>query len=363
MALPAEQRAALAAAKLRVLARDVGAPDDAEPVPFQGGAALVSSSGSPLRAWMLVVEPVVTADPLDPETARAPRLPRGWVGGVAIWAARHGVHEVSVFADSLDADDARRLGRLSIAAAPYRVDGRRSSLVEPRPAVSPPLAPSDHLAFIGIIDAAGAEPVMEHGVLLAEVLGLEVGRVDEAEYDDGPVLLVGVGKHDRMANALMSSGGSGPLPGDESTATTDVLARVVDVVRSLRVGGASPHPANLLRRDRWLRSVVLSTPSSVGAVELEPIAGLHPPELRGAAVAAAFGQGVDGGSVVVACAISTDLDAPLDLADIGDLVLGSDGGRRVLVLPEGEDSSLVRRVASSLRVPMEIATVPPPWAG
>jgi hypothetical protein len=80
VAMPREQRALLLAAKLRALVTQHW-PDligDVVPVPFAGGAALISPTAK--NVWVLIDETVIERDPMDqPDPLDAlPALPRGW---------------------------------------------------------------------------------------------------------------------------------------------------------------------------------------------------------------------------------------------------------------------------------------------
>ncbi len=426
MSLSPERRASLAAAKLAALADALGAPSTRVPVAFAAGAALVDQD----KAWLLVLESARLVDPMDMAASAAPKLPRGWVGAVELWCQRHNIAEAAVIADTMDANGARRLGHLERAVSAWRVVGREAVAVDPCPVEVAPQPPADHLGFVGMIDAAGAILSVEYGVVLAEVDGLEVGRVEVPRYEvpryevpsyrgatddasgvddrtgpvnangtdsgagpDGrsaadfrtgtdsgadpdragaenaePVLLVGVGRHDRLAIEMLY-GDANALPVIEmsgisapaTNATTDVLAQVVAVIQELRRPGAAPHPANLLRRDRWLREVVLRDPSKVGATELHPVAGLQPPSLKGAALAAAVGIGTDGSPVLVGCGAGTDLDAPIDLIDTA-LREGLGDARLTLAVASDDDATIIRRLCAALRADIVVTTLAPPWS-
>ena len=149
----------------------------------------------------------------------------------------------------------------------WQVDGR-----ELRPAVAEPLAPPpaaapEHLALVPTIEAGGASPVVEHGVVTGEVRGLEVCRVVD-DADGGQVRLeVGVGVHDREAFALIH----GDVP------TVDALAGVVQAVTRHRGGEASDHPLDRLAPERLLRWRLEQDPTVIG---LDSLAPAEPPVPR-----------------------------------------------------------------------------------
>jgi hypothetical protein len=277
---------------------------------------------------------------------------------------------------------ARRALLFESAPVVWLASGRE--LVAATPALPPeepalPGGPPERL--IELIRRAGAEPVLEQGVLRAEVLGLEVARaVPEAH---GWRLDVGVGRHDREAQRMLHR--------DEPS--IDALAAAVEVVRRHRRAGALPHPANQLSVERWLRAVLVERPALVGARALRPVAGPIPSaSLSARAPAIAAGIDGDGSPVVVACSTGVDLelvpeaaDARLAVASFRPLPPGpvrsdGEGGalpqaallrsagarpwpRLVLAVPEGDDLPVTRALAAALSSPAEVRTVPAGWRG
>jgi len=233
---------------------------------------------------------------------------------------------------------ARRAALFSSAPAVLRPDGRP---VEPAPF---PTWPPPDLSLVPVIEAAGAVPLVEGGVLRAEVLGLEVARVVDG------ILWVGVGRNDRRESA-------GELPS------------VVALVRRHRRHGVPSHPANLLARSRWLRSVLVGRPSLIGMAALAP---LEPPavSLSGSGLSGLAGSfagpafsgpapALGAGAIVVA-SVGVDPDLVPAAAD-ARLLHGSDLPL-VLVVPEGDDHPVTRGLAAALRRPAMVVTVPRDWA-
>ena len=245
---------------------------------------------------------------------------------------------------------ARRAMEMREPAGVWSLSGRELRRAEPpSPAVgdegldeSCGSTPSEKLA--DLLSAHGAEPVFEHGVFRGEVLGLEVARVIGGE------LLVGVGRHDRDARTEMR-------PGEDIVSALD---EAVAAVRSWRRPGVARHPANTLARSRWLRSLVSARPSLVGASSLLPVA---PPlpwfDLPEAGAAPCVGTLVDGTDVVVVCSVGVDLDLIPTAADCR--VLNRPGAELVLVVPEGDDVPVNRRLAGAMVRPAEFVTVPRDW--
>jgi len=230
----------------------------------------------------------------------------------------------------------RASGRELLRAQPPATDGSPSD-----PAGSSPL--EDEIA--SLLEAHGAVPVVEHGVLRGEVLGLEVARVVAGR------LVVGVGRHDRHARSEMR-------PGEDLASALD---EAVEAVRRWRRHGVVRHPANTLARGRWLRATVCSRPSLAGLESLEPVA---PPlpwfDLPEAGSAPGVGTRPDGSRAVVVCSTGVDLDLVPTAADCR-LLYGSAGESLLLVVPAGDDLPVTRRLAAMLANPAEVVPVAPGW--
>ena len=215
--------------------------------------------------------------------------------------------------------------------------------VSPEPPLDPRVAP-----LADVILAAGAEPVVEHGVLRGEVLGLEVAR---AVVDDtGPVLEVGVGKHDRQAQGMVH--------GDEPAAAS--LARAVAMVKSHRRAAAPHHPYNRLAPERWLRARAVADPRFAGAAQLAPVPSpVEVDDLRKPAPAPAAGVDLEGRPVLVV--FSTGVDVDLVPAAVDARLADARNPRLVLVVPERDDHPHLRTLAEALREPAEVRTVSDDW--
>jgi hypothetical protein len=197
--------------------------------------------------------------------------------------------------------------------------------------------------FSGVITHAGAEPVVEHGVLRAEVLGLEVGRA-ELDEDGVPQLSVGVGRHDRLAQAMMY----GVAEVGRS------LSEAVGAVRSYRRGDAGIHPANQLSPERWLRDLVVAQPGLADVDDrLTAVSGTIEPRLKVPSPAYALGP-----DVLVACTVGVDLDA---VAAAADAALFHGVNRIRLLTPAGDDVPAIRELAAACRLPVALVTVPRDW--
>jgi hypothetical protein len=200
-------------------------------------------------------------------------------------------------------------------------------------------------AVVELLLAHGATPVIEHGVLRGEVLGLEVARVINGHLE------VGVGRHDRNARLEMRP------DQDVGEALDEAVAAVV----SRRRASIPSHPANTLARARWLRAVVCARPSLVGALVLEPV---EPPlpwvDLAEAGAAPCVGLSEAGADLVVVCSVGVDLDLIPTAADCR--LIQRPNGSLTVVVPQGDDVPITRSLADALVAPASVVTVPRDWA-
>lgn len=262
------------------------------------------------------------------------------LGGALAWGRKHGVQALHVVVDEPEA--AGVLARRAAAFGPpdiavWWVDGTTLVPAEAAaPVAQPPLADAD-AALAPLIVEAGAEPVVEHGVLVGEVHGLEVCRVVDGRLE------VGVGKHDREAHRLVHA----------DRPTVEALRAAVEVVRHERPVG--------LAEARWLRWVVVQRPEVVGARRLEPVAPPLPRgDLRMPSPAPAAGEDGDGAPVLVVCSTGIDIDVVPTAAD-ARLSDPREGVRVVIAVPEGDAHPVTQGLAGLLREPAEVRTVPADW--
>ena len=222
------------------------------------------------------------------------------LGAALIWAARGGACSLSIVAEQGAGVVARRAAEFSLPVHVWAVDGRQLVPVVAA-ALDPPVAPRpEHLAFVDDIKAAGAVPVIEHGVVTGEVRGLEVCRVVDAGGPDGAVRLeVGVGAHDREAFAIMH----GDVP------TREALAGVVASVAEVRDVDSPAHPLNRLAPERFLRWRLGREPWLAGLTSVEPAPPPVPRRnLTARTPCSASGRRPDGSPVAVVCSVGIDLD-------------------------------------------------------
>jgi hypothetical protein len=178
--LDPERRSRLLATKLQALARELGV-DGARPSAFPGGAALLAGD----RAVVLGQD--------NPARALGPAL---------AWARQAGAASVDLLVEDGAGGLARRAAEFATPPTVWWVQGRELHPVEPEALPVPPAPPAGALDLAPALVGAGADVVVEHGVVAGEVLGLEIARV----VDDGAGGLridAGVGRHDREAFQML----------------------------------------------------------------------------------------------------------------------------------------------------------------
>jgi hypothetical protein len=197
---------------------------------------------------------------------------------------------------------------------------------------------------VELLRQQGVQPLVEHGVLRGEVLGLEVARVVDGRLE------IGVGRHDRAARAELGR--------DADPARA--LAEVVTAVTGLRRFGAPMHPANTLARSRWLRAVICAQPALVVATDLDPVAPPLPaPDLTDNGAVPCLGVSVEGRPLVAVCSTGVDPDLIPTAAD--SRARYRPEADLVVVVPEGDDHPLTTALARSLARPATVRTVPRGW--
>ncbi|HEY0519521.1 MAG TPA: hypothetical protein VGC84_08510 [Ilumatobacteraceae bacterium] len=232
------RRGRLLAMKLLALARDHGAADDLQPVPFALGAGAVAAG----QGWVLLDE----------------RQQRG-LGPAVAWALRAGVDRLQILADHGTGTLARRAAAFRMPIEVWHVDDRAVLPAIAEPLTEPAQLPSEDHDLRALIVAGGAVPTVESGVLVGEVRGLEVCRVVNDAQTGVARLEVGIGQHDREAFQMLH----GDVP------TVEALAKVVATVAPHRQPNAAPHPLNRLAQERALRARLIDEPELIGASHVE----------------------------------------------------------------------------------------------
>jgi hypothetical protein len=303
--------------------------------------------------------------------------PRG-LGPALRWAVNNAADSLDVLVEAPAAPTvARRAELLDPAAVGLTLRVWSASGPEVEPASAGPLEPapplgSDYDRFRELIASVGALPVDDHGMLVAEIDGLEVARVvtgGPGEANNGGAisgvgavetvntngetgglyLSVGVGQADRELQSYVH--------GHLDDATN--LARAIDAVRQHRNPESPSHPLSRLARQRWLRSVAVADPASLGLDRLETVPPLAPREtLLGTEPSAALGHGPAGPAVVV-CSVGVDLDLLPEAADYRSRD-ASEEAELIVVVPQRDRDLAVGRLAPI--VPgLRLESPPLPW--
>ena len=319
----AAKRSRLNGLKLRALVRDhLGVEEVPEANDFAPGAALTVGDD----AWVLLDD-----------------RPGVRLGAALLWAMRQHAGAVHVVAESATGQLARRAAGFELPIEVWHADGRSLLPAVAEPLPDPPAVPDHHESFRRLIADGGAEPSVEHGVLVGEVRGLEVCRVVDDPHTGTTRLEVGVGAHDREAFQMLH----GDVPAAES------LARIVETVAQHRAVDAPQHPLNRLAAERFVRWRIVDDPTLIGLDSVRPVA---PPvaraNLRDPVPCVALGDG-PGGSRVVVCSSGVDLDL---VPFAADAALAHDGDI-VLVVPARDRVRAADELAGALSRPVAFATL------
>lgn len=275
------------------------------------------------------------------------------LGPALRWATSNGARHLTLLAEAAVAGDlARRAQHLAIGEAADAVESvevwsAAGPEVEPavsRPIEPPPELPEAHRRFASLVAEAGARPVDDHGLLVAEVAGLEVARVVDGEDGEGPRLSVGVGQADRELQSYIH----GHLDDDAN------LRRAIAAVVRHRNPGSAAHPLSRLSRQRWLRSVLLDDPTLLGLDDLAPVPPLRPRRtLLSQEPVAARGAGA-----VVVCSVGVDLDL---LPEAADYRHREDPEAELIVLVPERDRRLATGPLADAFPRLRVQSIPTPW--
>lgn len=296
---PDDRRAALIGMKLAGLVREHAGAEPTEVTGFGGGAGAMVGD----VAWVLL-----DARPAD-------RL-----GAALAWALRRRASSLQLLADHGTGQLARRAEGFRFPIVVLHVEGRVlvPAIAEPLPSVEP--ASDVHRSFRADIEAGGADPIEEHGVVRGEARGLEVCRVVDDVQTGAPRLEVGVGAHDRELFQM--------LHGDRPT--VEALADVVSSVSVQRAPGMPGHPLNRLAASRSLRATLIERPELIGAMSVRatwppiPRANVKD-ELPCVALA-----DIDGVTTIVVCTTGVDLEVvPFAVDAIATHGAAAPGGCRI----------------------------------
>ena len=271
------------------------------------------------------------------------------LGPAVIWALRAKVDPLYLVAEAADAGDlARRAnGIVGLRIEVLEVDG--TDLKPATAAELPPVPVLDRPVWdlASIFSEAGARPVDDHGRVVAEVAGLEVARISSP--DGGAAQIeVGVGEADRELHTLVHS----------SMDSDTAVRRAVAMVAAERRRG-SHHPLSRMARERWLRSMLLDDPHTIGLANLQALPPLRPRStVLGQVPIAALGTRHDGSAVVVVCSTGIDLDVVPEAMDYRRR--DAPGADLLIVVPE-RDVHATTTVLAALSPRTELVGVETPW--
>jgi len=324
-----DRRAQLNAVKLRALVSDHTGTDAPPTNGFAPGAALVDDG----VAWVLLDE-----------------QPERRLGAALAWALRAGADSLHVIAESGTGVLARRAAEFEYPITVWHAAGRTLLPAVAEPFADPPPLPAHHDDFRPLIVAGGATPLVEGGVLVGEVAGLEVCRVVDDPHLVSTRLEVGVGAHDREAFQMLH----GDVPPAES------LARIAATVAEHRRVGAPQHPLNRLGAERFLRWRIEQEPARVSAAELAPAEPPVPrPNLKDPVPCVAIGRGDDGSPLVVVCSTGVELDLIPYAADArrARSTTGVGIGQLKVVTPARDRLPVIEEIAGLLRHSVELVSI------
>jgi hypothetical protein len=241
------------------------------------GAALVSDDA----VWILV----------DGDASRA-------LGPAIAWASKY-ARPLHLVVENHSGLLVRRVSGFALPISVWHIEGNGlfSAIAEPhQEAVS---ATHAHNALISQIDDAGAESLVEWGIVVGEVRGLEICRVVDDEHTKEARIEVGIGAHDRETYALLHQA----RPIHES------IADVVATVSAHRAQGAAFHPYNHIAPERFARWRALQEPGALGFVSLTRV---DPPvpriNVKDSVPCVALGAQPDGTTTAVVFVHGIDLD-------------------------------------------------------
>lgn len=319
-----ERRSRLLSLKLRALIRDhLGADTDPAGTAevFALGAAFVTDDA----VWVLI----------DGDATRA-------LGATLAWASRF-EKPIHLLVERDSGVLARRSEMFTLDITVWHVDDRTLLPAVAEPHLESAEALPEHLVFVDLITTSGADAVVEHGVVVGEVRGLEMCRVVTDDYTGESRLEVGMGAHDREAFTMVH----GDLP------TEKALKQVIDAVLPHRTEGADQHPLNQFGAERLYRWRALQNPASVGFASL---ALCDPPvkrtNVKDAVPCVALGVTTEGGDAVAVFVNGVDLDVvPFAL----DAASRANVNEVVIVARERDITPTMKKISTHTTIPVRYA--------
>ena len=205
---------------------------------------------------------------------------------------------------------ARRAQFFSASLTVWHVDEKTLLPAVPEPHLPAVEPAASHVALMPLISSSGADAVVEHGIVVGEVRGLEMCRVVDDAVTGEARLEVGMGVNDREAFAMVH----GEMP------TEQALRTVIDAVAVHREPGAMVHPFNQFGAERLHRWRALTNPALVGFASLQPA---DPPvkrtNLKDPVPCVAVGETLEGQRAVAVFVNGVDLDVVPFAVDAADM--------------------------------------------
>ena len=321
-----ERRSRLLSLKLRALLREhLGLATDPEGTSetFGLGAAFVGVDAT----WVLI----------DGDSSRA-------LGPVLAWTSRFN-NPVHLLVEQDSGVIARRAQFFQSSITVWHVDDRTLTPAVPAAHLPEETAKPEHVAMMELISSSGADALIEHGIVVGEVRGLEMCRVVDDNYTGESRLEVGIGVNDREAFLMVH----GELPKEEA------LRNVIEAVAVHREPDAMVHPFNQFGAERMHRWRALQDPQSVGFVSLSPA---DPPvrrtNMKDAVPCVALGQRSGGDTAVAVFVHGVDLDLvpfAVDAASRCEV-------ERVVVVARAKDiTPSMHKMAELASIPVSFSTI------
>jgi hypothetical protein len=229
------------------------------------------------------------------------------LGSAIAWASKY-ARSLHLVVDNHSGVLVRRASGFALPVSVWHIEGNGllPAIAEPHQELM--RASDAHSALISQIDDAGAESLVEWGVVVGEVRGLEICRVVDDEHTNEARIEVGIGAHDRETYALVHQA----RPIHES------IADVVATVGAHRVEGAPFHPYNHIAPERFARWRAMQDPKALGFSSLTRV---DPPvprtNVKDSVPCVALGEKTDGTTTAVVFVHGIDLDVVPFSVDAG----------------------------------------------
>jgi hypothetical protein len=229
------------------------------------------------------------------------------LGSAIAWASKY-ARSLHLVVDNHSGVLVRRASGFALPISVWHIEGNGllPAIAEPHQELM--RASDAHSALISQIDDAGAESLVEWGVVVGEVRGLEICRVVDDEHTNEARIEVGIGAHDRETYALVHQA----RPIHES------IADVVATVCAHRVEGAPFHPYNHIAPERFARWRAMQDPKALGFSSLTRV---DPPvprtNVKDSVPCVALGEKTDGTTTAVVFVHGIDLDVVPFSVDAG----------------------------------------------